>query len=376
MNRLAWCLFGGLALAACAGVDPKAKHEEGMEAAKQNRPSKAISLLREAVEAAPMDVVIHRDYQNLMRRVNRLNEVKVEYRRKMDAEPNSPLWIYLYARLLEGDELEVQMRRCLAADPEYFWGHYGLAVHYKNGDRFVDALRHLEWILKRFKASTLPEDVLITAAVCYSRTSQPDQAARLLGIASTRFAQSPLPPFYLGLLHQSEGRSDEAIRELGESIARDIDFFRAYAPLVQIHHSREEFDKAAALRKKAKDMYSLHPIPELGNEFDIHLRRVEGWSMKVTEKLQPEADHPLEPGTWYFVADLTPIASDRNVRLRYILHRTEELKHVLIRRATERDGKGVLAPVQKFEVATGDSYKAFHDTVITDARSLMERFGR
>jgi len=376
MNRIAWTLVGSLALAACAGVNPKAKHEEAMEAAKQNRTSKALSLLREAIEAAPMDVVIHRDYQNLMRRANRLNEAKVDYRRRLDLEPNSALWMYLYARLLEGNEMEAQMRRCLAADPEFFWGHYGLALHYKNGDRFMDALRHLEWILKRFKPTTLPEDVLITAAVCYSRTSQSDQAARLLGIASTRYPQSPLPPFYLGLLHQSEGRSDEAIRELGDSIARDVDFFRAYAPIVQIHHARGEFEKAAALRKRAKEMYALHPIPELGNEFDIHLLRLEGWTMKVTEKLQPEADHPLEPGTWYFVADVTPVASERNVRVRYILHRTEELKMVLIRRVTERDGKTVLAPVLRYDVATGDNYKAFHDTVISDMPSLMERFGR
>lgn len=374
--RYAFAILGLAALGGCAGAHPRVKHEEAMRAAQKNQPTKALALLREALEAAPDDVVIHRDYQNLMRRLNRLAEIRIEYQRKLDAAPNSPLWIYLYGRLLEGSDLEAAMKRCLELDPGYFWGHHGLGLYYKNHDRFVDALRHYEWILRRHPPHTAPEDVLINAAVCYSRTARPEEAIRLLEIAVVRHPQSPLSPFYLGLQYRSEGRTTDAIRVLQEAIARDVDFFQGYAPLVQIYHGQGEFDTATALRRKAKSMYSRHPIPEFGHNFEIHLQRLDSWSLRVTEKLMPQEEHPLEPGTWYYVADVTPLASDRNVRIRYVLRTTEDFRFVVLRRVSDREDSKVLLPVTRHDIATGDDYRGFHDFVMADVQPLLERFGR
>lgn len=374
--RSAYAIVGLVALAACAGSNPRAKHEEAMRAARKNQPTRALALLREALESAPEDVVIHRDYQNLMRRLNRLAEVQIEYRRRLDAAPTSPLWVYLHGRLLEGSDLEAAMKRCLDLDPTYFWGHHGLALYYKNHDRFVDALRHYEWILQRHPPQTLPEDVLINAAVSYSRTGRSEEALRLLEIATVRYPQSPLSPFYLGLQYWGQGRTEDAIRFLQEAISRDVDFFQGYAPLVQIYHGQGEFEKAAALRRKAKAMYRLHPIEEFGHNFEIHLQRLESWSLKVTEKLDPQEEHPLEPGTWYYVADVSPLASDRDVRIRYVLRTTEDFKFVALRRVSNREDTKVLLPVTRYDIATGDQYRGFHEFVIADVQPLLERFGR
>jgi Tfp pilus assembly protein PilF len=365
-----------LLLAACAGSSAKQLHENARETARRGYSERALKLYREALDKDPEDVVIHRDYQNLMRKLHRLEIVRTEYRRKLAVDPQSARILYLVGRLEKDEAIESYMKRSLAADPEFFWAHYGLATYYKNRSRYVDALRHFEWILAKYKLKDLPEIVIANIAIVYSRTGKMADAKRLLSAATAKFPESPLAPFYLGLILLGDKNDSEGIRQLRLALSRDKNFYKAYAPLVQVYHRRSDYASAKVLRRKAAELYNAYSIPELGNEFVIQIERIKGWVLTVTEKLSPGVDHPLEKGAWRYVADLLPEDPSKNVRIRYVLRQTGDFEHVTMRSVTDRAGKTHRIPVKDFRLTSGDDYRAFYSFLMKDAPAILDQYGR
>src|SRR5881397_157532 len=74
----------------------------------------------------------HRELQDLT--VARLEPARQsiiqEYRKKVEANPQSAIHHYLLARLLRGNEAEAEYRRAVGLDRNSFWPRYGLLFHF------------------------------------------------------------------------------------------------------------------------------------------------------------------------------------------------------------------------------------------------------
>src|SRR5262249_43010579 len=79
----------------------------------------------------------HREYQDHVLLANRDGKPALieEYRRRLQAHPDSPAFHYLLGRLLEGSERERELRRSVELDPNFCDGHLELAQLYRVKDK-------------------------------------------------------------------------------------------------------------------------------------------------------------------------------------------------------------------------------------------------
>ncbi|MBI2930209.1 MAG: hypothetical protein HYY16_01040 [Planctomycetes bacterium] len=178
MNRRYWLpvLACGSALAflavrqATLGPDPREAerlYHEAQEIERQARPEDALARYRASLAYDPENIVVHREYQRLMRKVGRLEDVRVEYRRRAVNLPQSPAAQYLAARLEEDDALEQGMKNAVRLDPDFIWAHRALGRHYLTIGREEEALDELRRVLALTGSDT--EDAGTLLALLYRR---------------------------------------------------------------------------------------------------------------------------------------------------------------------------------------------------------------
>ncbi len=82
----------------------------------------------------PNSTLLHRDFQSLFDGYNKQEEKLDYYKQLLDADPNSAMAAYLYGRCLEGMESRTFFQKSVELDSKYYWGHFGLASSYLNGN--------------------------------------------------------------------------------------------------------------------------------------------------------------------------------------------------------------------------------------------------
>jgi len=125
-------------------AEAKRLHGEALALEKAGRGEDALTRMREAVAYDPQSIVVNRDYQRLMRKAGKLDQIRDEYRKRAANLPKSADAQYLAARIEEGDALETGMKRALAIDAEHAWAHQALGAYYDALKRTDDAARHFE----------------------------------------------------------------------------------------------------------------------------------------------------------------------------------------------------------------------------------------
>jgi GAF domain-containing protein len=114
------------------------KHfEEAMRLLSTGERDRALAELRRAIELDEQYLEAHREYQDHVLEESRNNRQALiaEYRRRLEAHPDSPAFHYLLGRLLEGRERESELRRSVELDPSFCDGHMELAALYRVKNR-------------------------------------------------------------------------------------------------------------------------------------------------------------------------------------------------------------------------------------------------
>ena len=218
---------------------------------------KKIDEYRQKLSSNPNDIELHRAYQNFMRQWDGLNDLKEEYLLKMNAEPQNPLYYYLYGRLTKGRELEDTFKRALdleakTPNPELrFWLYFGFGQFYLDTKKYKEALQHLE-MASKLRPDSL--DALHQTALVHYEMDNITEAMNLWD----KILQSKKDYFdaMLGkaLIYKSRGMYDNAIKELESILKSDVAFWRAYEPLIQCYHAKKDYKKGEELRTKVKEL--------------------------------------------------------------------------------------------------------------------------
>lgn len=357
-------------LAACSSTDPNKLSQKAKAQEREGNTEGALQTYRDAIAQKPDDVTLHRDYQNLMRRAKRTADVLAEYKEKAERNPASPMWQYLYGRMMDGAALEEAMKKVLALDANYFWAHHALAFYYKNQDRYEDALKEFEWVLGR--VPNPPAEVAVNAAICYERMGRARDAEELLKRAKEGEPGSPLPYFYSGVLNLNARKYDAAARDLEACLQRAPSFSQAFSPLAQAYHGMGDFEKGRGVRDRARKYYEQSRDDELAGDYLVHVERWGGWLLKGWERLTVDVDLKVEPGNIWFVADVVRLEPP-GVRVRYKLQRTADLTYLWIREVKDAEGK-TLEPLQTDRWADAPAYGVFYRSVVRDFDSVRDRY--
>jgi len=110
-------------------------------------PPSQIAALRDWIAKHPANVEAHRAYQDHMNRLGESTSVLAEYQALQEKNSDDPMFNFLTARLLAGRDSETFYRKSLALDPNYYWGHLGLAYYFTREADPTDiagAREHLE----------------------------------------------------------------------------------------------------------------------------------------------------------------------------------------------------------------------------------------
>ncbi|MEW6026202.1 MAG: tetratricopeptide repeat protein [Planctomycetota bacterium] len=211
---------------------------------------------RQKLADNPNDIELHRSYQNFMRQLGGLNDLKEEYLLKLNAAPQNPVLYYLYGRLTEGKELEDSFKRVLELEaktpsPELrFWVYFGFGQYYLDAKKYKEALQYLE-MASKLRPDSL--DVLHQMALVHYETDNITEAMKIWD--NILEVKSDYLDAMLGkaLIYKSRGMYDNAITELENILKTDVTFWRAYEPLIQCCHAKQDYKKGEELRNKIRE---------------------------------------------------------------------------------------------------------------------------
>jgi signal transduction histidine kinase/Tfp pilus assembly protein PilF len=122
------------AFAETSSAEARQHFEQGMKFLNLKQADKALAELRRAIELDDDYVAPHREFQDHTREQDKRRKPALiaEYRRRVQDHPDNPIFHYLLGRLLDGTEAVKEYERSVELDPNFFWGHLGLAGAYRN----------------------------------------------------------------------------------------------------------------------------------------------------------------------------------------------------------------------------------------------------
>jgi len=108
---------------------------------KQKDINAAIAKFREAIQLDPFYTEAHREYIDLMEKQGKKAEILEEYKVKVQQNPSSEMYHYLYGRVLDNiDDKLREFQKAVELNPDYYWGHYGLGNVYYEQDKLSQAI--------------------------------------------------------------------------------------------------------------------------------------------------------------------------------------------------------------------------------------------
>ncbi len=278
-----------LALVSCAVGNKAVRAEwafqrgQGQEHAGQIEA--ALRSYQEAVRLRPEYTEPHRRRAILLAARGEGAQLHQEYRAWLDRRPESPVFHYLYGRLLEDTVSQlVEFDRAIALDPNYYWGHYGRAYLLANEGKIEQAIRAFE--AARDIRPNRPRPYMFLGylytlegkldaaigsyhdavrlnprlAVGYQRLASlyVQLGEFLLAIEAYRNAaqldpQDAQSRVYLGNLLKATEDLDGAVEALQSAVEIQPGFADAWRNLGVIHHERGELESASAAYERAAE---------------------------------------------------------------------------------------------------------------------------
>jgi len=123
--------------------------EEGESLERDGLLVDAIERYRRVLELVPRSLEAHRRYQDAMIASGKREEVREEYRKRLSESADALSWCLL-GRLETNPVLrEFRFRKSIELDPDFAWGHYALALHYRDEGKAALALKHETGFVQR-----------------------------------------------------------------------------------------------------------------------------------------------------------------------------------------------------------------------------------
>lgn len=190
------------------------------------------AFLKPGLDRKPIEVNWHRTYQNLLEAQGRLDDLRADYDRRLEAAPNDAMLLYLRSRF-EG-EAKVRrefMTKALAADPENPWPHFGIGFQAAIEGDWRAALTELQIA----NAKGLDQD-LSRRMMTLARLGN-GEADKIVEESKAVLAKTPMDIAALFSLidtYVSTGRLAEAQQELDAWKAQRQAILPTIAPIVEM----------------------------------------------------------------------------------------------------------------------------------------------
>ncbi len=236
-------------LTADPATEARDLHRRARERERAGNADAALEDYRSALERDPGLVDAHRDYQNLMRALGRLDEARQEYAARLEREPEGAIWLYLHGRLLDPAGRRAAFGRAVERDPDFFWAVFGLAQdHLARGDwpAAADGFRRAAEIAPASVDSWLG---LGEARHAAKRLAEALEAFRRAAAIDPANAAAHLGA---GRCLKAMARWPEALAEAEAVLAAHGESLDALELAVQVLHGAGDFDRAAGFRRRAE----------------------------------------------------------------------------------------------------------------------------
>ncbi len=279
MVSLVSCAVGDKAALAERAYQRGTRQEEGGQI------EDALQSYQEAIRLRPEYTEPHRRRAILLAARGEGERLRQEYRAWLERRPDSPVYHYLYGRLLEDPASQLaEFDRAIALDPTYYWGYFGRAY-------LLAEQGEIEQAIAAFKtARDLRPDnprPYLFLGYLYTLTGQVDAAVESYHNAIRLDPRQPLPyrrlaslyvqrgefplaieayrtaakldaqdaqsRFYLGNLLKDSGDIEGAVEALELAVEIQPGFVDAWRNLGLIHHERGELERASAAYERAAE---------------------------------------------------------------------------------------------------------------------------
>ncbi|MHC5039442.1 MAG: tetratricopeptide repeat protein [Planctomycetota bacterium] len=208
---------------------------------KTNRPSQAAEVLKAELDLTPEPlerslVGFHRLYQDAMRRADRTEAVREEYRARLGKDPRNAVLLYLNGRLeAEGDpgKALTHFRSAQRIAPDFFEAVYAMGrLLLEGGDlsEGIAALRQAWEIGKEIRGES--RQVLFSLGEAYRLEGAWEKSSAQFRHLATLFPDSALGPIGLGSVAVLQGKGEDALSHLETAMKGKMPAFaRAEASL-------------------------------------------------------------------------------------------------------------------------------------------------
>ena len=256
---------------------------------------------RKSVSGQPDSIELHRAYQNLSRDLGKIEEIKKEYRTRLDQEPKQAVWHYLYGRLLGGVKMEKEFKAAVKLDPDFYWGYYGLGHYYKDQVKWAEAVKSFEKSL-----AVNPEFQEARHGLALTFYARGDLVKAQNIWEETIKSSGKIDPemrLALGLCYKAQQKYDTAIKFFEGFLSRDKNYWQVYEPLIQCYHARKNYAAGQKLRDQIKDLHRQTADQDFKKQTEIiiDMIKLDRGGVVVSEKLVlPEKTRPGIKNVIYF----------------------------------------------------------------------------
>jgi len=216
--------------------------------AEQGHTSMALEKYREALKAAPGDIRLHREYQDLMQAAGYALDVLQEYSTALKKGPETADALYLYGRASgEPTAAKAAFDKALAKDPSHVWARQGLGGVAAVQGKLREALAELD------KAATLAASRPEIQAEVYNKIANVQLAQGEFEAASASWKQAiRLDPDdhhayqNYGAALAIEGRVEDAAAQLAIAVQKAPGRRLVHVNYAYILFKQQNFDLALA----------------------------------------------------------------------------------------------------------------------------------
>lgn len=322
--------------------DSKALYDKAREKERAGQYKEAISFYKQALTISPQDIEINRNYQNLVQRHGDKKELIQEYRAKVDSNPLSSVYHYLYGRITEGEERIVNLKRAVELDRNFVLARRALVKVLFSSGLTADAFGHATLLTSSGLCEA--EDWVDLAKIHHARNELFEEEKVLL-IAKGKYKDARIP-LQLGALYCSVEKYKEAKEELEDAMIKDPGLWKIYPIFIQVHHALGNFAEAGKLRFQVRTRCNEESIMK---DFVIHIQKFDDLVFICRERFSGNVIYEAE----YKKLDSVSVVS-------YKLEKQENIFALSKTRGTETKGVAGLKT---------DEYKDFIDTVFHDYKT-------
>ncbi len=208
-----------------------------------------ISYLRQILKTHPNHTIIHRSYQNVLRR-DSIDALRQEYEELAEGHPTNAVYDYLNARIARTPEDRWRWAaKAIRNDPDYFWGHLILGYHFLNLEPQPELQQAETSLLRAVEVDNSQAIAFVNLAKHYDIKGEPDKVIEMYRLAAVC---EPGNFRHVSRIASRLGATDpeQAIKEVENFLDKQPDDPSAMNRLMTLYIQVEQFDNAIANAKK------------------------------------------------------------------------------------------------------------------------------